>query len=433
VCGTRQSASSRKSNGGQRTHATERLAYAIAECRKNPEDNRYYSAAPEGARLYIGLIFYGKVFKDRIDVGRYMSTLMEIEPSLRQRDWRYLLEHESNPELVEYFRGKIGAAVRLPASTGVLKRVPRQEAEGHSRDGQEVVKQAEERRLAMEESRNKALAAQQVREWRQKLIGNVTLAVCVIAVLIVGYVFYGSWRRAESEARRLEIEERARVEAAERAAEQRRSEEEQALRRNKENAARALAEERRRQEERQRKENEERLRCAEEKERKVADEARRREEEQRIRNEKEKLANSYDEVLNLYKDDDVLFWDDLKPSERPCSYRGKWYCVVPNEDAGFSLYELTCTNADEMGVMLLSREKVPQPVDEDSFADVLKRVGGLYSTGDKTVIRGCGPSRDMPVEIPTGEDVVAIGAEVFGKKLSCLKKLDVDCPMSNSQ
>lgn len=87
--------------------SAERLSYAIAERRKDAADNRYYSAAPAGARLYIGLVFYGKVFGDGMDLDAYMAALSEIEPELTAPDWQYLLDNEMDSELKGYFLGKL--------------------------------------------------------------------------------------------------------------------------------------------------------------------------------------------------------------------------------------------------------------------------------------------------------------------------------------
>ena len=45
----------------------EDLREAIAICRKNDEWNKYYKNAPAGAKLYIALVFYGRVFASTLD------------------------------------------------------------------------------------------------------------------------------------------------------------------------------------------------------------------------------------------------------------------------------------------------------------------------------------------------------------------------------
>ena len=87
--------------------SAERLVYAIAECRKDSERNQYYNAAPAGARLYIGLLFYGLVFADGMNADDYATAMAEVEPELKISDWEYLLAHEKNPALAEYFKNKI--------------------------------------------------------------------------------------------------------------------------------------------------------------------------------------------------------------------------------------------------------------------------------------------------------------------------------------
>lgn len=106
----------------------ERLSYAIAERRKDAADNRYYSAAPAGARLYVGLVFYGKVFGDGMNLNAYMAALAEIEPELTASDWQYLLDNERDAELKEYFLGKLegmqGSGLRPAQNCGRKPQVP---------------------------------------------------------------------------------------------------------------------------------------------------------------------------------------------------------------------------------------------------------------------------------------------------------------------
>ena len=79
------------------------LAIALCECRKNPDDNHFYSAAPEGARLFIGLLFYGKHFKERVDANALVDAFSEIETELKAKDIAYLKRFETNAEMLDYF------------------------------------------------------------------------------------------------------------------------------------------------------------------------------------------------------------------------------------------------------------------------------------------------------------------------------------------
>lgn len=79
------------------------LAIALYECRRNRDDNRYYSAAPSGARLFIGLLFYGKHFKERVNVRALIEAFNEIEPELKAKDIAYLKKFETNADMIAYF------------------------------------------------------------------------------------------------------------------------------------------------------------------------------------------------------------------------------------------------------------------------------------------------------------------------------------------
>ena len=85
------------------------LRKALAECRKDPELNKYYKNAPAGARLYIGLVFYGLVFKDVLDKEQFVSAFAEIGNELKERDLRYLLQSEDDEEMREYLSDRLAA------------------------------------------------------------------------------------------------------------------------------------------------------------------------------------------------------------------------------------------------------------------------------------------------------------------------------------
>ena len=100
---------------GKFTYASKReiteddLRRALAECRKDPEQNKYYKNAPAGARLYIGLVFYGLVFKDVLNKEKFVSAFTEIGNELKERDLRYLLQYEDDAEMREYLSDRLAA------------------------------------------------------------------------------------------------------------------------------------------------------------------------------------------------------------------------------------------------------------------------------------------------------------------------------------
>jgi len=80
------------------------LAKALAACRADPDNDDLYSRAPEGARMFIVLEFYGIYFKDRVNVDNYLAAYAEVESHLTKVDLEYLIRNETNLELCNYFQ-----------------------------------------------------------------------------------------------------------------------------------------------------------------------------------------------------------------------------------------------------------------------------------------------------------------------------------------
>ena len=102
--------------GGKFSYAVKRkeiteddLREAIAICRKNDEWNKYYKNAPAGAKLYIALVFYGKVFADTLDKAAFVEAFKEIGPNLKERDLRYLLQYEDDEAMREYLSDRLAS------------------------------------------------------------------------------------------------------------------------------------------------------------------------------------------------------------------------------------------------------------------------------------------------------------------------------------
>ena len=86
------------------------LREAIAVCRKNDEWNKYYKNAPAGAKLYIALVFYGRVFASTLDKKAFVKAFKEIGPELKECDLRYLLQHEDDEAMREYLSDRLAAS-----------------------------------------------------------------------------------------------------------------------------------------------------------------------------------------------------------------------------------------------------------------------------------------------------------------------------------
>ena len=77
---------------------------AIAACCRDPELDRYFSLAPRGAKLFIGLGFYSTYFGDKVDPDQFAECQAEIEPALAPDDLKYLIRFERDKDTKRYLR-----------------------------------------------------------------------------------------------------------------------------------------------------------------------------------------------------------------------------------------------------------------------------------------------------------------------------------------
>ena len=77
---------------------------AIAACRRDPDLDRFFSLAPNGAKLFIGLTFYSTHFGDKVDREQFAECQAEIEPALGVVDLKYLIRFERDKETKKYLR-----------------------------------------------------------------------------------------------------------------------------------------------------------------------------------------------------------------------------------------------------------------------------------------------------------------------------------------
>ena len=78
---------------------------AIAACCEDPQLKRYFTLAPPGAKLFIGLGFYSTHFGDKVDPKQYAECQAEIEPALSANDLKYLIRFEDDKNTKRYLRG----------------------------------------------------------------------------------------------------------------------------------------------------------------------------------------------------------------------------------------------------------------------------------------------------------------------------------------
>ncbi len=77
---------------------------AIAACCEDPQLKRYFTLAPTGAKLFIGLGFYSTHFGDKVDPKQYAECQAEIEPALTVNDLKYLIRFEDDRNTKQYLR-----------------------------------------------------------------------------------------------------------------------------------------------------------------------------------------------------------------------------------------------------------------------------------------------------------------------------------------
>lgn len=77
---------------------------AIAACCLDPLLKRYFTMAPSGAKLFIGLGFYSTHFGDKVDPKQYAECQAEIEPALTVNDLNYLIRFEEDKNTKQYLR-----------------------------------------------------------------------------------------------------------------------------------------------------------------------------------------------------------------------------------------------------------------------------------------------------------------------------------------
>ena len=401
----------------------EDLRTALAECRKDKELNAYYRNAPQGARLYIALVFYGKVFRDTLDKDVYVKAFAEIGGELKERDLRYLLQHEDDESMREYLSDRLTALVGRsddPIRAG--------DAEGRSRFGiirPSVPKHADvnpevERRMAMQERSEKIRVQAEEREWRRKIIGSAVNGVIICAVLIVGWIVYSAWHDRQVQARRERLEEFR----AEEARIQERTEKE------KQECDRREAEERVRQDaeraeriERERREREERLRIAaedEERQKKI-------DEENRIREAAEKRQQEYRDIVASLSGRELLREVTLPEKMRLGRAERKFLCVMPADQDEFALYEVETDAEGKTVAAALSGEKDREQVDFQELKKRIEEIGCIFCDNEKAYFRPRKARRPNEFQMPVESQAFEPWDAMFGEMLPVIRKFNFRC------
>lgn len=410
--------------GGIKSEITDAdLRNAILQCRKDPANNRYYSNAPAGARLYIGLLFYGMVYKTVIDAGRYLAAFAEIEPELNAEDIRYLLRFEDDAQMREYLENlllfmpgtdshrhgvasspKIGIIRPRPVSSetdsiGMTDREPEKKtvaenairrkletinkSEDHAVDlNAEAIKrriEADDSERAEIEAKNAAIA---LKTRKNELIRLVVSIVVVLVVLLSGFLWVNSMNKARS-AREAEMaKERQRLENIDK--ERREAEEKERL------EEQARKEELRETEERERRAAAERIELERRKAKEAREAAEKALEEKRaaIMAEREALAEAKRQAAETYR---KVFaglsgirlrpWSSLPAKNRPGAVDGVFYCLMKRSGRDVELHEVSSSTNGAFTVKTIEYSGETVQLDPKQYTDSIESCGGLVVFG----------------------------------------------------
>lgn len=395
------------------------LRTAIAMCCKDKDRDAYYRNAPQGARLYIALVFYGEVFKNELDKDEYVKTFSKIGAELNERDLRYLLQHEDDEVMRKHF------STQLSSLVGGFDKRPREEA-GSNRARIGVVRSAGagpmagnpgvERRMAEQERREAIRAQVEEREWRRKVIGTIVNGVIICAVLIVGWIVYSAWHDRQVQARREHLEAiQAEKEREEKERQERdRLEAEERARQARERADRL---------ERERKERAERRRLAaedEERQKKI-------DEENRIREEAEKRQKEYRDIVVSLSDRELLREVTLPEKMRPGRAERKFLCMLPVDQDEFALYEVETDAEGKTVAVALSGEKGREQVDLQELKKRIEKTGCVFCDNEKAYFRPRKAKRPNEFQMPMDSQVFEPWNAMFGEMLPVIKKFNFRC------
>jgi len=404
--------------------SAERLSYAIAECRKNAEGNRYYNLAPAGARMYIGLVFYGKIFRDGLNLNHYMTAMSEVELHLNATDWQYLADNEGDAELKSYFLDKVKSfpepgrrqtqktnpkSQYMPPKENVLTTpAPKTPCAPNSTVA---------RRLEAAERQREAEAQLQTREWRQALVSKVVTTLCFLSVVIVGYVLYSHVQaNGNCDESAPEVSKPIGISDSDTFGPGQPSDSDQPAYRPKPVTTNmvpappqisAVV-------------GSPVSNCTPKTIASISPQP-----SSCNTNAPIQVVDHYDEALLSFNGVGLMFWEDMKARTRPFAVLGKWYCAVPHADKEFSLYEIMVAE-ESYQVWRIQRSHEPLLTSTKDFEKAVLDSGAIYANGDVAVIRGYGYVDSKSVKIPKKDETLSVGSIYFDRAHDALTRLNVD-------
>lgn len=354
---------------------------ALGTCIKDKELQRLFKSAPEGAKKVLKLTFYSTVFPEKIDGHRFKVNLQAIEPELTAEDLQYLIRFETHDWLKNRFKKLLaektgGEEVQRPRKLGILR--PNANLPNVDLNAEAIKRKMEiEERERVESAERSAAARRKAR--MDALKKNAVFIVVAVVVAVGGLVWFSRWN---AERRRRESEARVRAELLREEENARYEAEQKSIReqQEKERAERKLREEKRRAE----REAEQAKRLEEEKKRNEEREAKRREEE--ARDAAVKLAREkYAEIERAFAGAKLLAWGTLPKSQRPGAVDGKFRCMIPSSKDGATCYEIDSKATGAIKVYEVGHECVSE-VDFDGWNKKLLTFGGVVHNGTQAYL-----------------------------------------------
>ncbi len=105
-----------------------KIKHAWAQCMKDARLSAYFSNAPYGAKQYVALAFYCKVFADEVNEAKYRVYVSEVEAQMDAEDMKYVALRDDDNGARRYFAARL--AEKFPEAVAGL--IAEQQAEARA-------------------------------------------------------------------------------------------------------------------------------------------------------------------------------------------------------------------------------------------------------------------------------------------------------------
>ncbi|MCQ2389306.1 MAG: hypothetical protein MJ138_06300, partial [Kiritimatiellae bacterium] len=100
-----------------------KIKHAWAQCMKDPKLNLYFTNAPYGAKQYVALAFYCKVFADEVTEAKYKTYVSEVEAEMGPDDMKYVARNDDDAGARRYFAERLAEKFPDAAATLISERM----------------------------------------------------------------------------------------------------------------------------------------------------------------------------------------------------------------------------------------------------------------------------------------------------------------------